>query len=219
MRGLFMGASMRELTKEETEVLQRHVRYIETGGKEGSRADLRWSDLSEADLSDADLREADLSGADLRWSDLRGANLRGANLRGADLRWANLRWANLREADLRDADLSGADLSEANLRGADLDFACWPLWRGSTKVTADDRLVAQLLFHVTRLDVSHCSGGVREAIEHIRGMAVSDLFCEYGGGSGGQDFCDDSGSGWGGGSGGGSGCGSGSGGSGDNGSE
>lgn len=159
MRGLFMGASMRELTKEETEVLQRHVRYIETGGKEGSRADLRWSDLS------------------------------------------------------------GADLSEANLRGADLDFACWPLWRGSTKVTADDRLVAQLLFHVTRLDVSHCSGGVREAIEHIRGMAVSDLFCEYGGGSGGQDFCDDSGSGWGGGSGGGSGCGSGSGGSGDNGSE
>ena len=98
-----------------------------------------------------------------------GANLRGANLRGADLYGA----------DLYGADLRGANLYGADLRGADLDFSCWPLWCGSKNVKADDRLVAQLIFHVTRLDISCCSGGVREAVEHIRAMAVSDLFCEY----------------------------------------
>lgn len=77
------------------------------------------------------------------------------------------------------ADLQGADLREADLRGADLDFSCWPLWCGTKGVMADDRLVAQLLFHVTRLDVSKCSGGVREAVEHIRAMAVADYFCEF----------------------------------------
>ena len=75
---------------------------------------------------------------------------------------------------LRNARLCNSDLSNAKL-----DFSCWPLWCGSRDVKADDRLVAQLLFHVTRLDVTQCSGGVREAMEHIRTMAVSDLFCEY----------------------------------------
>lgn len=50
---------------------------------------------------------------------------------------------------------------------------------GSRNVKIGDQLVAQLLWHVTRLDVSGCSGGVRESIEHIRSMAISDLFCEY----------------------------------------
>lgn len=72
------------------------------------------------------------------------------------------------------ADLRGANLCEANL-----DFSCWPLWCGSRGVKADDRLVAQLLWHVTRLDVSGCSGGVQEAVENIRSMAIADLFCEY----------------------------------------
>ncbi|GKG94915.1 hypothetical protein CE91St38_29230 [Desulfovibrionaceae bacterium] len=145
---------MRELTNGEIQILQRHAKWLEFGGTDGGRAD----------LSAADLRCADLSGANLRDADLRGANLSGANLSGA----------NLSDADLRDADLRGANLS-----GADLDFSCWPLWCGSKNVKADDRLVAQLIFHVTRLDISCCSGGVREAVEHIRAMAVSDLFCEY----------------------------------------
>ena len=120
---------MRELTKDEIAILQRHANWIQSNGKDGERADLRGADLCRADL-------------------------RGADLRGADL--------------------SGADLS-----GADLDFSCWPLWCGSKDVKADDRLVAQLFFHVTRLDVSQCSGGVKEAMEHVREMAISNLFCEY----------------------------------------
>ena len=115
---------MRELTKDEIAILQRHANWIQSNGKDGERADLRGADLCRADL-------------------------RGADLRGADL------------------------------SGADLDFSCWPLWCGSKDVKADDRLVAQLFFHVTRLDVSQCSGGVKEAMEHVREMAISNLFCEY----------------------------------------
>lgn len=130
---------MRELTNNEIQILQRHAKWLVSGGTDGESADLRYANLSNADLRNADLRNA-------------------------DLRYANLRYANLRYADLR---------------YADLDFSCWPLWCGSKNVKADDRLVAQLIFHVTRLDISCCSGGVREAVKHIRAMAVSDLFCEY----------------------------------------
>ena len=120
---------MRELTNNEIQILQRHAKWLVSGGTDGESANLRY--------------------ADLRYADLSNANLRYANLRYADLRYA------------------------------DLDFSCWPLWCGSKNVKADDRLVAQLIFHVTRLDISCCSGGVREAVKHIRAMAVSDLFCEY----------------------------------------
>jgi hypothetical protein len=102
-----------------------------------------------------------------------------ANLRGANLREANLRGADLFRADLRGANLFRADLSEADLRGANLDFSCWPLHCGSTTPKVDDRFFAQLIFHLTRLDVSAASGGVREAMDYIRQMAAADLFCEY----------------------------------------
>ena len=145
---------MRELTNNEIQILQRHAKWLVSGGTDGESADLCGADLHGADLCGADLRDANLCGADLRDADLCGA-------------------------DLRDADLCGADLCGADLCGANLDFSCWPLWCGSKNVKADDRLIAQLIFHVTRLDISCCSGGVREAVEHIRAMAVSDLFCEY----------------------------------------
>ena len=113
----------------------------------------------------ANLREADLSEANLREADLRGADLSEADLRGADLRGASLIWANL----------SGADLSGANLdTSSGIPFHC-----GGTGFKGDDRLFAQMLFHLTRGNWDGCSGGVKEAIEAIRAMAVTDLFCEY----------------------------------------
>ena len=86
--------------------------------------------------------------ADLRGADLRGANLSSADLRRADLRDADLRGANLRAANLRYADLRAADLHGADLRDGNLDFAAWPLWCGSLQVALDERLQAQLLYHV-----------------------------------------------------------------------
>jgi hypothetical protein len=101
-------------------VLTNHRVWVESSGREGTRADLRGADLQWADLQGANLRGADLREANLHGADLQGANLRSADLRGADLQWADLREANLREADLQWADLQGADLRGADLRGADL---------------------------------------------------------------------------------------------------
>lgn len=108
-----------------------------------------------------------------------GDDLTRANLHGANLTGANLTRANLHGADLTRADLTRADLTRANLHGAVLDFASWPLWCGSVGVICDARLFAQLFFHLTRLDASGCSGGVKEAMDHLRSMAAADLFCEY----------------------------------------
>ena len=53
---------MRELTKEEIEVLQRHAKWLKNE-EGGEKADLRGADLWDADLRDADLRDANLRGA------------------------------------------------------------------------------------------------------------------------------------------------------------
>ena len=83
---------MRELTKEEIEVLQRHAKWLknEEGGEK-------------ANLQDANLWGANLQGATLRGADLQGANLWGADLQGANLWGADLQGANLWGADLRGA--------------------------------------------------------------------------------------------------------------------
>ena len=82
-----------------------------------------------------------------RWlhdeSDGQRADLRRANLQGADLREADLRWANLQRVDLR----------RANLREADLDFSALPLWCGLLDIKCDQRLFAQVAYHLCRMDV------------------------------------------------------------------
>ena len=121
---------MRELTKEEIEVLQRHAKWLknEEGG-EGEKANLRDADLRGANLRDANLRDANLRDADLWDADLRGADLRGANLRDADL-WG----ANLRGADLRGANLQGAV-------GKILSFGPIGSRQGITYVTKTERTI------------------------------------------------------------------------------
>ena len=124
---------MRELTKEEIEVLQRHAKWLKNE-EGGEKADLRG-----ADLRDADLRGADLRDANLRDANLRGADLRGADLRGADLWDANLWDANLRDANLWDANLRGADLWGA--AGKILSFGPIGSRQGITYVTKTERTI------------------------------------------------------------------------------
>lgn len=100
-----------------TEILQAHKEWLDSDGREGVRADLRYADL------------------------------RGADLRGADLRDADLRYADLRDANLRGANLCGADLRNADLRGVDMDFAVLPLWCGGLHMHVDDRIGIQMLYH------------------------------------------------------------------------
>ena len=129
---------MRELTKEEIEVLQRHAKWLKNE-EGGEKANLRGADLQDANLRGADLRDADLWGANLRGANLRGADLQGANLRGADLQDANLRDADLWDANLRDANLRGADLWGA--AGKILYFGPIGSRQGITYVTKTERTI------------------------------------------------------------------------------
>lgn len=127
-------------------VVGEHVKWLQSKGAEGKRANFEGMDLAGADLagsvlanasfkgadlSDARLTDCRLDGADFRRATLSAADLAGANLGVAHLRHANLRLANLEGAVLRGADLSGADLAGARLAGADL--------KGATMVSTDLR--------------------------------------------------------------------------------
>ena len=129
---------MRELTKEEIEVLQRHAKWLKNE-EGGEKADLRGADLRGADLRDADLWGANLRGANLRGANLWGADLLDADLWGADLRGADLRDANLRGADLRGANLWGANLQDAN--GKVLSFGPIGSRQGITYVTKTEQII------------------------------------------------------------------------------
>ena len=121
-----------------------HQVWLQTGGEDGRKADLRGFNLERLNLSNLNLRGADLrgarlagarlDGADLWQGDLRGANLTDARLLGARLEGANLDGADLHRASLREAvaygtrftdvrmshaDFSNADLGAADFSGAD----------------------------------------------------------------------------------------------------
>ena len=127
----------------------------------------------------ADLRGADLRGANLRGANLSVADLREANLSVADLRGANLSVADLRGAALSGANLSGANLSVADLRGAVLDFSSGiPFSCGGTNITIDDRLFYQMVYHMTRQNISECSDEIKEFMKSIP-KNILNGFCMY----------------------------------------
>jgi hypothetical protein len=112
-------ANGREITQADLDqIIQAHVQWFESAGKEGIMANLSGAKLDVANLSGAWLRGADLSGAGLF-----KANLSKANLEKANLSRANLWGANLSSTILTKANLSSTILAKANLSQANLDFA------------------------------------------------------------------------------------------------
>jgi uncharacterized protein YjbI with pentapeptide repeats len=105
------------------EALAAHRRWVDSGGREGARANLSGADLAGANLEGECLASARLSGASLARANLVGADLSGAYLDGADLGQAALNVCNLANARLSGADLAGAELCHAVLNGADLGHA------------------------------------------------------------------------------------------------
>ena len=117
-------------------------------------------DLAEADLAEANLEGAKLAGAKLASADLNHARMSEADMSGADLSDANLDDAKLSFAKLIDAHLVGASmigtyLYDADITGADIDYAAWPLWCGSSDLTIDERQAKQLLAHALILAVGN----------------------------------------------------------------
>lgn len=87
------------------ELVDRHERWVDSGGAEGARLDL--------DL--VSVAGADLHGRTLAAARLRRCRLPGARLTKASLEMAELSYIDLDEADLRDAVLRGATLRRAYL--------------------------------------------------------------------------------------------------------
>lgn len=103
--------------------LDAHALWVESGGKQGQRANLGGVELSGRKLRDANLQRTGFRDTGLLEANPGGLNLQGASLRRAGLRDADLRGANLQAADLSGADLRRADLAESKLRGANLVYA------------------------------------------------------------------------------------------------
>jgi uncharacterized protein YjbI with pentapeptide repeats len=82
-------------------MIAKHVRWVDTGGAEGARAEFVRADLSGLDLS--------------------GSRLVGAVFKEAKLRGTKLISASLNLSSFLNSDLSGADLSNAELRGVRFD--------------------------------------------------------------------------------------------------
>ena len=119
--GSTMGQIDTTLTSRPTKVaaatlhgqLGAHKLWIDSGGRDGRRANFAGFDLTGVDLAGRNLAAALFERAVLA-----GARLSGALLLAADLRDANLVRADLTAADLRGADLNGANLRDATMTGA-----------------------------------------------------------------------------------------------------
>lgn len=145
-----MGERLESLGKSLPELLEEHMAFIESKGKDGSQLDLSGYDLRDvidlnrypltaikamnANFLSQNLEEAEMQGAHFDKSDFRDCGLRGADLRGstftyakfsrADLSYAQLCPLEFKNADgtkrLQRVDLSGADLRYCNLSYIDL---------------------------------------------------------------------------------------------------
>ena len=73
------------------QIIEQHALWLNTGGKEGSRANLTHANLTCANLCGANLTRANLTHANLTHANLDGVNLHGANLNGASGNLNNLK--------------------------------------------------------------------------------------------------------------------------------
>ena len=110
------------------QIIEQHALWLDTGGKEGSRANLTHANLACVNLTRANLTRANLYGANLLRANLTHANTNGEEGSRASLTYANLACVNLEGANLEGANLYGANLTRANLTrvtlyGANLEGA------------------------------------------------------------------------------------------------
>lgn len=109
-------------------ILQDHVLWLSSGGKDGRRANFRNANLQQYDLSNSQLAEASFRGANLYGTNFSGCDMRGADLSEAQLGAALFHSssmvgavfsrADLRQSVFENSDLQGADFSGAFLGGA-----------------------------------------------------------------------------------------------------
>ncbi|WP_431858936.1 pentapeptide repeat-containing protein [Azospirillum sp.] len=103
------------------EAAELHRAWVDSGGKDGKRADfagrnLRGIDLSGLMLATVSFAGSDLSGAKLTNAVLAAADLSGAVIQYADLSGADIRGANFAEAQVQFSSFQGVDATPLALR-------------------------------------------------------------------------------------------------------
>lgn len=93
-----------------------HVRWIESGGRQGQRLD-----LEAVRISGPVFAGQDLSGARLRRCSLKAVDMTGVQMNMADLSYSDLREAVLEEGSFRGTNFRRANLGRAHLAGAGFD--------------------------------------------------------------------------------------------------
>jgi uncharacterized protein YjbI with pentapeptide repeats len=131
-----MGRNMGR-NEELASILEQHRKWLQSGRKSGSRADLSGARLDGIDFSGADLSGAMMHGASLQGADLSNAQLIHTDLSDADLQDACLTRANLLLTDFTAANLRGAKLVSTTPSRADQELGQTP--RGPRFMDADLR--------------------------------------------------------------------------------
>ena len=102
------------------QIFKEHKKWLKSKGKEGERADLRFSNLKKVTLKKTILAFADMQRSNLIGANLQQANLIRTNLKKSYLSQANLKKANLFKANLEGAEIIGSIFRNSNLKGINL---------------------------------------------------------------------------------------------------
>jgi len=103
--------------------------------------------LQNAMFINCDLRGATFQDADLTDAEFANCNLSSSSFIDADCTGTSFPWSNLTMCDFEDALLNDTTF----------DFSAWPLWCGSLhRVTVDERLARQLLYHAFAVASPYC---------------------------------------------------------------
>lgn len=140
-------------------ILQSHALWLNSGGKDGRRANFRNAvlqqcDLSGSQLAEASFRGANLTGCTLSGSDLRGVDMSEAQLSGANLASASMTGAIFSRTDLRNAVFDGADLQSVDFSGSILPGAVLAGLNLSGAVLLDADLQGADLSHASLIGVN-----------------------------------------------------------------
>lgn len=96
--------------------VNKHIKWIESGGNEGGRLELEGVCVKAFSFQDKNL-----AGARFRRCSFSGIDLSSVILDMADLSYADLTHTNLKNASLKGTTLRGTDLSNSNMHGARVD--------------------------------------------------------------------------------------------------
>lgn len=140
-----------------------------------SDCNLHWADLQGAEIHNCRIGNCNCNTIDLSYSEI----CNGTYVNKCDFRKADLTCAKMKDCEFFDCTMNRARFGNTDALNTIFDLSSFPLWCGTLHIKTDDRLPAQLLYHLARLNTENMSGGMKETIEQIRQMAASDLFCEY----------------------------------------